>query len=129
MTQPTVAERLALTLPTDLADCLRKVKIADIIAGLRPRTVTLTGLTSAAAQVMVDEDGETELPGLIASVNTSAPANLVIIHSGAVGAGEVKVEYDAEGLATLTFEAAVTAFSVTMITIPAAHATTLAGEL
>lgn len=128
MTQPTVAERLALTNPVDTFDCLRKVKIADVLAGLRPRTVTLTGLTSAAAQVMVDEDG-VELPGLIASVNTSAPANLVIIHSGAVGAGEVLIEYDAEGLATLTFEAAVTAFSVTMITIPADHATTLAGEL
>ena len=82
-----------------------------------------------ADQRLRDEDGVTELPGLIASVNTSAPANLVIIHSGAVGAGEVLVEYDAEGLATLTFEAAVTAFSVTMITIPADHATTLAGEL
>ena len=129
MTQPTVAERLVLSNPVDTFDCLRKVKISEILAGLRPRLVTLTGLTSAAAQVMVDTDGVTELPGLIASVNTSAPANLVIIHSGAVGAGEVLVEYDAEGLATLTFEAAVTAFSVTMITIPADHATTLAGEL
>lgn len=127
MTLPTIQERLALTLPTDLADCLHKVLIAEIVAGLVPRTVTLSGLTPAAAQVMVDEDG-VECPGLIASVNTSAPAGLTIIHSGAVGAGEVKIEYDANGLATLTFEAAVTAFSVTMMRIPAALADNLAGE-
>ena len=117
MTQPTAADLLEFSNPATLADALRTVKIGEIVAGLIPRTVTLTGLTSAAAQVMVDTDGN-NLPGLIASVNTSAPANLLIIHSGAVGAGEVLIEYDADGLATLTFEGAVTAFSVTMIVIP-----------
>lgn len=128
MSNPTVAEKLALTLPTDLADCLRKVLIGEILAGIIPRTVFLTGLTSSAAQVMVDEDG-VECPGLIASVTDGSDAPLSIIHDGAVGAGEVLIEYDSNGLATLTFNAAVTAFSVTMMRIPADHGDTLAGEL
>ena len=111
MAQPTVAEHLAFANPATLADALRIAKIGELIAGLIPRTVTLTGLTSAAAQVMT-------VPGLIASVNNASFDPLAIIHSGAVGAGEVLIEYDADGLATLTFEAAVTAFSVTMIVIP-----------
>jgi hypothetical protein len=122
MAQPTVAEHLAFSNPATLADALRIAKIGDIIAGLIPRTVTLTGLTSAAAQTMT-------VPGLIASVNDATFTPLSIIHSGAVGAGEVKIEYDADGLATLTFNAAVTAFNVTMIALPTVLSSKLATEL
>lgn len=122
MAQPTAADRLETCLPTTLPNALKAVKINEIVAGLIPRLVTYTGLTSQAAHILTS-------PGPVLSVNTSAHANLVPIHSGAVGAGEVLVEYDADGLATLTFEGAVTGFSVVQQVIPADLATLLTTEI
>lgn len=130
MASPTIEELLNLCNPAQLADVLKAIKFPDIVRGLVPRTVVLTGLTSAAAHEMQDTDGN-PLPGSILYVTDSSDTALTIILSGAVGAGECKVEYDEDGLATLTFNAAVTGFKVGMgHTLPAGLVSTLlAAEL
>lgn len=130
MASPTVSELLSLHNPATVADVLRAIKFDQIITGLVPQTVVLTGLTSAASHTMQDTDGN-DLPGGILAVTDSSDTALTIILAGAVGAGECKVEYDSDGLATLTFNAAVTGFKVAMShTLPVGLVSTLlAAEL
>lgn len=114
-------------LPTNLPDAIREVQLGTLLAGLIPRLRVYTGLTSAAAQVLNSElDGSgDDQAGVILQVNDSSDAPLAIITSGAVGAGECKVEYDSEGVPTLTFNAAVTGFKVLCQFLPAGFGTAL----
>lgn len=118
----TVQEQLNLASPTTIADMLRKVSIGDLIAGLVPRAVSRTGLASNTVQVEPE-------PGEIKSVESPAGTNLTIVGAGATpAAGEVAVAYDANGVATLTFQAAVTAYDVQKTVFPAGLGDTLAED-
>lgn len=120
MTSPTVEDRLRSSNIASIANALDKISFVDIIKGLIPRTIVTTGLTSLAAQPVVEADGETPVYGSVTAVTDSSDANLLIILSGAVGAGECLVTYDADGRPTLTFNAAVTGYKVAMgHTLPA----------
>ncbi len=122
----TVSDRLDESNIHFLASALDKAKIGTIIRGLIPRTIVTTGLTSLAAQPLVDNDGVTPVYGAVGAVTDSSNTGLTKILAGAVGAGEVKVEYDADGRPTLTFEAAVTGYKVEMIhTLPVKLSTVL----
>lgn len=126
MTYPTVEDRLTLGNIAHLSSALDKVDIVGIIKGLVPRTIVTTGLTSLAAQPVVEADGTTPVYGSVTAVTDSSDANLLIILSGAVGAGEVLVTYDSDGRPTLTFNAAVTGYKVAMgHTLPATLVTVL----
>lgn len=103
----TVRQALNIAQPNDLPDMLRKVGLGDIFAGLVPTRVVRTGLTSSATQV---EPG----PGTVLFVESSAGAQKVILTKpdATPGAGDVVVTYDANGVATLVFNAAVTAYTI-----------------
>ena len=117
---PTVLDRLNEANPSTLDVAFDQIKIGQIITGLVPRTIVTTGLTSLAAQVLVDNDGVTPVYGAVGTVTDSSDTGLTKILAGAVGAGEVKVEYDEDGRPTLTFNAAVTGYKVEMHhTLPA----------
>lgn len=88
----------------ELDRLLAKVKLGTALAALKPTIRTRSGLASSAAQVH-------DVPGLIASVNATAGTPLSIVHGSAPDSGEVRIEYDADGLATLTFNAAVTGYT------------------
>lgn len=112
----TVKDALNRANPNDLAANLRRLwsdtnstGFGDLLDGFRPRLVARTGLTSAAAHVH-------NSAALIASVNSTAGTPLAIVHGDPPDAGEVRIEYDATtGVPTLTFAAAVTAYTVSQI--------------
>lgn len=114
-------DALNLARPQILPDLWRQIGLGDLLAGMLPRTVARTGLTSSATQ--------TELTaGAILSVDDGSAGPLAIVTSGSPGAGEVKVEYSSAGIATLTFSGAVTAYSVTKTVIPSAMLAFLAAD-
>jgi hypothetical protein len=103
----TAQELLDLCNPAQLADALKAVLVGEIIPGLVPSVLTYSGLTSSATQVM-------PVAGGITAVTLADDTPLAIVLNGASGAGEVNVSYDADGVATLVFNAAVTGFKVAM---------------
>lgn len=115
----TIQTRLNLANPNDLPDRLRQVLIGDILDGLRSRVVARAGLTNQATHVH-------SLPGSIEHVTDTAGTTALDVVVGAPGAGEVQIAYDANGLATLTFSAAVTGYQVVQQVLPASHGDTLA---
>lgn len=115
----TIQTRLNLANPNDLPDRLRQVLIGDVLDGLRSRVVARAGLTNQATHVH-------STPGAIEHVMDSAGTTPLAVVSGAPGAGEVQVAYDANGLATLTFAAAVTGYQVFQQVLPDSHGDTLA---
>lgn len=118
----TVQEALDLANPNSIADMFRKVSIGSVLAGLIPRAISRTGLASNTVQVE-PEAGE------IKSVESPAGTNLIIVGAGATpGVGEVAVAYDANGVATLTFQAAVTAYDVQKTIFPDGLGDALAEE-
>ncbi len=120
MASPTVEDRLRSANIATLINALDKIEFVDIIKGLVPRTIVTTGLTSLAAQPLLDTDGVTPVYGAVGQVTNSSDVALTKVLAGAVGAGEVLVTYDSDGRPTLTFEAAVTGYKVEMIhTLPA----------
>lgn len=109
----TVQEMLDSASPSDLPEALGAANIGEIIAGLIPRWVSKTGLTSSASQIHMDSSSPAKYqPFVVHAVTDGSDAPLAIIGSGSVGAGEVKVEYSTDGVPTLTFNAAVTAYKV-----------------
>lgn len=118
----TLKDRLNAANPSEFPARMQEAKIGDILDGLRARLVARTGLTSSTTQVH-------NAPGAIISVDDGSAAPLAIIGSGAPGAGEVRVTYDADGLATLEFTGAVTAYDVTCQVLPTTHGTDLAAEV
>lgn len=108
-----VKEALDIANPNNVADNLRAVTLGTLIEGLIPRTEARTGLASSATQV------ESEA-GPIHAVESPAGTNLVIVGSGVTpAAGQVAIAYNAQGIATLTFNAAVTAYTVVKQVLPA----------
>ncbi len=103
----TVQESLDKANASELPHILNKLKLGTALAALRPRETAFTGLTSGATHVH-------PYPALIAAVNAAAGTPLAITTSGdaAVAAGHCRIAYDADGVPTLTFEGAVTAYIV-----------------
>ncbi|WP_298622556.1 hypothetical protein [uncultured Zoogloea sp.] len=117
---PTAEDHIRKSNIHSLANGLDAIDFVSIVKGLVPRTIVTTGLTSLAAQPLVDSDGVTPVYGAVGTVTDSSDTGLTKILAGAVGAGEVLVTYDADGRPTLTFNAAVTGYKVEMHhTLPA----------
>ena len=117
---PTAEDHIRKSNIHSLANGLDATSFVEIIKGLVPRTIVTTGLTSLAAQPLVDNDGVTPVYGAVGAITDSSDTGLTKILAGAVGAGEVLVTYDADGRPTLTFNAAVTGYKVEMHhTLPA----------
>ena len=117
---PTAEDHIRKSNIHSLANGLDAISFVEIIKGPVPRTIVTTGLTSLAAQPLVDDDGVTPVYGAVGAITDSSDTGLTKILAGAVGAGEVLVTYDADGRPTLTFNAAVTGYKVEMHhTLPA----------
>lgn len=116
-------DALNLANPNSLADLLRLVLVGDLLAGMVPREIVRTGLTSSATHVEPEA-------GKIDMVLNASNATLALVGaSDTAGAGEVQVTYDSEGVATLVFgDGANTAYTVTKTVLPAGLGTTLAAE-
>lgn len=118
----TTKEALNLANPTSVPDMLRKVSAGDILAGMVPTANARTGLASNTVQ-------ENDIAGAILAVESPAGTNLAIVGPGATPAvGEVAVAYDSNGLATLTFQAAVTAYTALQMTLPAGLGAAMASD-
>ncbi len=118
----TVQEALDLANPNFIAAMFRKVLIGDLLAGLIPAVNSRKGLASNAVQV-------NDVPGAILAVESPAGTDIPIVGPAATpGVGEVAIAYDTEGIATLTFQAAVTAYDALQTTLPAALGTTMAED-
>lgn len=113
-----------------LASGLKEIDFGDLIAGMIPRWRVFSGLTSAAAQVLnteLDGTGDSQA-AIVLAVAETGNTPLTIVPDG-LGAGEVQVAYSAEGVPTLTFNAAVTGFKALIMPLPADLATNLAKRI
>lgn len=116
----TVQAALNTANPNDIANRLDQVDIGTIIAGLIPSERTLTGLASSATHIH-------DIPGLIVGVALAAVPKAIVLSADTAGAGEVKVTYDTDGLATLVFgDGANTAYTVVAQQLPTTLGVTLA---
>lgn len=109
----TIQTKLDRANPNDLPGRLRQLYDATnslgfgaLLAAMRPRNRSRTGLTSAAAQTH-------DVAAAIYSVESPQGTPLSIV-TNAPGAGEVQIAYSATtGVPTLTFNAAVTEYHTT----------------
>lgn len=94
--------------PHSLADMLRKLRgFGQMLAAMRPRNRSRTGLTSQATHVH-------DVAAQIWSVESPQGTPLSIISGGSPGASEVSVDYDADtGVPTLVFNGSVTEYHTT----------------
>ena len=106
----TVRERLNIGSPSDIADGLRFVSIGDVLAGLTP--------VEATEPVTSGTVFEVPTPGTILSVSTAGTALVMVDSTVTPAAGEVSVSYTSNGVATLTFQAAVTEYTYTQMALP-----------
>lgn len=127
----TVQDKLDLANINDLASYLRKLNdstnslgFGALLAAMRPRNRSRTGLTSNATQ-------EHDVAALIVNVENVQGTNLSIVTGAAPGAGEVRVEYDADtGVPTLTFNGAVTEYyTIELGPVPQTLAEVMAEEI
>lgn len=127
---PTVSELLDQTNIHYLAHALHAVKLRELIAGQIPRWVSRTGLVNQTTQILYTENGQPAVPVgqafQVMAVTLGDDTPLAMIAAGAVGAGEVLVAPDANGVTTFTFNAATTAFKVYGCPIPGGLSTILA---
>jgi hypothetical protein len=100
-----------------------------LLAGLIPREIVRTSLTSQAAHVEPEagvilalSDGTDEY--LIAPVTAGTP-----LAKGALANGVATVGYDVNGVATITFEGVKTAYTVVKMVLPAGMGDALAANL
>ena len=126
----TTREILDHSNPSSLPEALNVVHIGEIIAGMIPRWVVKTGLTNSATQIHVDDTTPTakQQPFQVLAVNASDNTPLAIV-AGGVGAGEVGIAYDTDGVPTFTFAAAVTGYKVLGCPLPKKLGERLANEL
>lgn len=117
----TVQERLNTASPNDIADRFRQVSFGDIVQGLIPKINARTGLASSATQVH-------DTAGLIRTVNVGSALRAIVNPDVTPGAATVQITYDSNGVATLVFNAVLTAYTVTETARPAGLGTTLASE-
>lgn len=126
---PTVRELLDQTNIHYLAHALHAVKLRELIAGQIPRWVSRTGLVNQTTQILYTENGQPTVPVKqafqVMAVTLGDDTPLAIV-AGGVGAGEVGVAYDADGVPTFTFAAAQTSFKVKGCPIPGGLSTILA---
>ena len=116
----TVQSTLNAGEPNSFPDAIRRLNFGDLLAGLVPRRLVRTGLTSSATHVEPEA-------GLISIVAIADDAALTKIEAGTAGAGEVLVAYDSEGVATLTFgDGANTGYRVVKTVLPTALVANLA---
>jgi len=127
-TSPTVREILDHSHVSSLPDALKKIKIGEYIAGQIPRWVSKTGLDSSATQIHYADDGTTPQPFQVHAVTLGDNTPLAIV-AGGVGAGEVGVAYDSDGVPTFTFAAAQTSYKVKGCPLPTDWGTILAAGL
>lgn len=121
----TIQEMLDMSNGTTLAPALAQLRDDDdegfgaILAGLIPRKIERSGLTNGTEHI------EPEAGAILIVTDAAGTTAYTMVH-GAAGAGEVTVEYDSEGVATLTFNGAVTEYTVTKQVLPAGLGTALA---
>ena len=127
-TAETVREVLDHSNISNLADAFKAIKLGELIAGLIPRWISKSGLSSSATQIHYATDGVTKEPFIVLAVNLSDNTPLAIVNGG-VGAGEVGIAYDADGVPTFTFASAQTAYKVLGFSLPTNWSTILAGAL
>lgn len=112
-----------------LANALKAVKIGEFFAGQIPRWVVRTGLANSATQILYTVNGQPATPVKqafqVMAVTDGSDTPLEIV-AGGVGAGEVSVTYDADGVPTFVFNAALDAFKVKGCPIPGNLSTILA---
>lgn len=97
-----------LTGRTDTA--LEAVSFGTVLEEITlPKKHAIT-LTSSATYTLKDSKGNAQSARILEVLDAS-DAPLTKIYTGAPGAGEVKIVYDADYVPTFTFNAAVTAFS------------------
>lgn len=101
---PTFQDQINACNPNLLHSTLQRIRFGDVLRGLvaRPRTRTVA---SSATQVH-------DVPSSILTVYVTAGTPLAIIAGAAPDAGEVRVEYDSNGIPTFTFAAATTTYTV-----------------
>lgn len=128
-TAQTVSELLKQANIHFLAHALKAVKLDEFFAGQIPRWVVRTGLVNQAEQIFYTENGQPVTPVKqafqVMQVTLSDDTPLAIVAAG-VGAGEVGVVSDADGVPTFTFAAAQTGFKVYGCPIPGGLSTILA---
>lgn len=96
---------------TTLPTLFRESAIGSIIAGLIPSEITRTGLTSGTTHVHNSR-------GLIVSVASGTTAQTIVTSNVTLASNQVKITYDANGLPTLVFNAATTAYTVVELALP-----------
>ncbi|HMV66372.1 MAG TPA: hypothetical protein PKA64_05945 [Myxococcota bacterium] len=97
-----------LTGRTDAA--LEAITFGELIEEIAlPKKHAIT-LASSATYTLKDANGRNQ-PARVLEVLNASNVPLTKIYTGAPGAGEVKIVYDANYVPTFTFNAAVTAFS------------------
>lgn len=115
----TIKDALDIANVSDLPTRMQQVKIGTLIQGMIPTLNARTGLTSGAAQVH-------NRAARIMAVSTGGAVRTMVPAGDTPGATTVAVSYDAAGVPTLTFNAAVTAYTVQECVLPTALGTTLA---
>jgi hypothetical protein len=125
----TLKDRLNAANPSEFPARMQQVKIGDILAGLVPREIVRTGLTSQATHIEPE-------PGVILALSDGTDEYLVAPETAGTPAakaslacGVATVAYDVDGVATIVFEAAKTAYTVVKMVLPATHGTDLATEV
>jgi hypothetical protein len=101
----TVQERLNTGSPSDIADALRFISFGDLLAGLTPVEATET-VASGTVHVIPTS-------GQVQTMSTAGTALVIVDSTVTPGAGEVSIAYDANGVPTATFQAAVTTYTYT----------------
>lgn len=105
-------DALNLSNANNLPDLMRQLPWGDMLAGMVPRRIARTGLSSSATHIEPDA-------GMISIVSIADNAALIMIEAGTAGAGEVKVTYSSAGVATLVFgDGAQTAYRVVKTVLP-----------
>lgn len=110
----TIQNKIDKANPNDLAARLRQLYDVDrdlgfgaLLAALRPRNRSRTGLANSATQVH-------DRAATIITVETPIGTPLAIVTDGTPAAGQVNIAYNATtGIPTLTFNAAVTEYHTT----------------
>lgn len=125
----TLKDRLNAANPSEFPARMQQVNIGDILAGLVPREIIRTGLSSLTTHVEPE-------PGVILALSdatdvyTVTPSDgTVATAKGALATGVAKVTYDSDGVASIEFEGNKTAYTVVKMVLPSTLGTDLAVEV
>lgn len=125
----TIQDKLNLASANDLPAMLRALADADgdgfgtLLQGLIPRRIARSGLTTSATHVEPEA-------GLISIVEVGTASLVIVGADSTAGAGEVKVTYDTDGVATLVFGDGTTDnYDVTKTVLPDGFGAALAANI